>query len=224
MHNKAKHNGFAIVLSWPDTQCKQAGGWYEPLMKLLKFSKNGYYKVGHAAIVLISDQSGECRYFDFGRYHAPHGFGRIRDQFTDHDLVIKTQATIDQKGILLNTDDILAELYKNRSCHGTGYIYSTTVRINIDSAKKRIQRLQKRTFMPYGPLEWNGTNCSRFVANVLNHSKLSFVKRLRLNMQVTVSASPKGNILAMNEEIIFTGKEEKQKELILSGEDNWAIS
>ncbi len=27
-----------------------------------------------------------------------------------------------------------------------------------------------------------------------------------------------------NEEIIFTGKEEKQKELILSGDDNWAIT
>ena len=70
--SKNKHNGFAIALAWPETQCKEAVAWYDGLMRMININKNGYYKVGHAAIVLVEDISGRCHYFDFGRYHAPH--------------------------------------------------------------------------------------------------------------------------------------------------------
>lgn len=224
MRSNTKHNGFAIVLSWPETKCKQAGGWYEPLLKFLKINKDGYYKVGHSAIVLISDRSELCEYFDFGRYHAPFGFGRVRDQYTDHDLRIKTHAHINESLQLINVDEIIQELYHNKSCHGSGYILSSTVRVNVDSALHEVKMMQKREFIPYGPLEWNGTNCSRFVSRILNHSKIDFVKRLKLNFQTTLSASPKGNVYAMNEQIRLTGDRQSGNQLVLNEEKQWATN
>jgi len=217
-----KHNGFAIVLSWPETRCKQAGGWYEPLLKFLKINKDGYYIVGHSAVVLISDRTGLCEYFDFGRYHAPFGFGRVRDQYTDHELRIKTEACINDSLQLTNGDEILEELYRNKSCHGSGYIFSSTVRADTDRALQEVKRMQEREFIPYGPLEWNGTNCSRFVARILNHSNIDFVKWLKLNFQLTLSSSPKGNVYAMNEQIRETGDRQTSNQLVLNEEKQWA--
>ena len=39
---------------------------------------------------------GNLRYFDFGRYHAPKDFGRVRDVETDGDVTIKTIAKIEK--------------------------------------------------------------------------------------------------------------------------------
>ena len=53
--------------------------------KIEKYIKKGnYYKVGHSAIVLINPNQLKCHYFDFGRYHAPKNYGRVRDEITDH--------------------------------------------------------------------------------------------------------------------------------------------
>jgi len=79
----------AIILAWPETICKQTNAWYDGLMNKLKISKNGYYKVGHAAIVLVNSKKGEAHYFDFGRYHSPKGQGRVRDISTDYDLWVE---------------------------------------------------------------------------------------------------------------------------------------
>ena len=51
------HSGFALVLAWPETKCKQAGAWYDYPLQLMNLNKNGYYKIGHAAIVLIDDHT-----------------------------------------------------------------------------------------------------------------------------------------------------------------------
>src|SRR5690606_25903582 len=101
------HTGIAIALAWPETKCKQAGAWYDGLMNLLGISKENYYKVGHAAVVLIEAKTGNCLYFDFGRYHAPFGQGRVRDLETDHDLEIYTKAKFDNAGNFLNYEQIL---------------------------------------------------------------------------------------------------------------------
>ncbi len=53
MMTRNKHTGFAIALAWPQTYCKQPGAWYDPITLLLGINKNNYYKVGHAALVLI---------------------------------------------------------------------------------------------------------------------------------------------------------------------------
>jgi hypothetical protein len=109
--NDKKYNGFAIALAWPDTFCKQAGAWYDFYMEKMGISTNNHYKVGHAAVVLINGQNGKCHYFDFGRYHAPFGYGRVRDGISDPDLRIKTKAIIRKSKTIENFNAILNELY-----------------------------------------------------------------------------------------------------------------
>ena len=103
------HNGIAIVLAWPETLCKQAGSWYDPVLQWVSINKNNYYKIGHAAIVLVDSKTGDCHYFDFGRYHAPYQHGRVRSAVTDHDLEIKTKASVNANSQLEN----LKKFYTN---------------------------------------------------------------------------------------------------------------
>ncbi|MCF8454131.1 MAG: hypothetical protein K9G42_13065 [Pedobacter sp.] len=129
------HTGFAISIAWPETLCKQAGAWYDSLMDVLGFSKNNYYMVGHSAVVLVEIETGNCYYFDFGRYHAPFGQGRVRDMETDHDLQIHTQAKVStSRNELLNFQEILLELTENKACHGSGTLYASYTRINFEKA------------------------------------------------------------------------------------------
>ena len=64
-----RKTGFAIAIAWPETYCKQSGGWYEPITQFLGINRNNYYRAGHAALVLIDIANTKCHYFDFGRYH-----------------------------------------------------------------------------------------------------------------------------------------------------------
>ena len=75
--------GTIIVLAWPEGMVKNADSWYDFFL-----SKNGMYRVGHSAIILINNELESINYFDFGRYHTPNGFGRVRDEVTDPDLKI----------------------------------------------------------------------------------------------------------------------------------------
>ena len=101
-------NDFALVIGWPDAYCKQPGFWFDPIGRILGMNRNGFYKVGHSAIVLIDVKNKKCEYFDFGRYHAPFKKGRVRDQVKDPLLKIKTIPIFseDQQSIL-NVDQIL---------------------------------------------------------------------------------------------------------------------
>ncbi len=197
-------NGKAIILAWPETKCKQPGSWYDPMMGLIGFNQNGYYTVGHSALVLITPYSETCEYFDFGRYHAPAGYGRVRSHATDHDLRILTRPEFKQDDVLVNERDILKELHQNPSCHGTGYILSCSVPIDVSKARKAIVKLQDHVFLPYGPFVWNGTNCSRFVAHVIRQSVVSIESAIRLTLQPT--ATPKGNIMAIKSRKTITGE------------------
>ena len=195
------HNGFAIPLAWPETFCKQAGAWYDNLMHFMRISKKGHYKVGHAAIVLVENKTGSCHYFDFGRYHAPKGNGRIRSAITDHDLKILTKAEI-KKQQLNNLDEILSELLKNSSTHGDGAIYGSCVPINFKKAYQYAANLQTRDYIPYGPFISNGTNCSRFVNAVLQHGDLSFSKIVLLKLPWMLTPTPMWNLKAVKGEIL----------------------
>jgi len=201
------HNGFAIVLAWPETLCKKAGAWYDFPMDYLGISSNGYYRVGHTAVVLVDDETGHCSYFDFGRYHAPYGYGRVRSVKTDHDLFIKTKAifTRDTLGIN-NLDEILSELYDNPSTHGSGTIYGNTARIHFHKALDFVIRLQTKEFIPYGPFIRYGTNCSRFVSSVVQAGQPTFRQRIGLRFPLTVSSTPIWNLRAVGGQISVYSK------------------
>ena len=76
-------NDFIITLAWPEGMVAASGAWYDKIL-----SKNGKYRVGHSAVVLINSETSKSHYFDFGRYHTPQGFGRARDVETDGDLAL----------------------------------------------------------------------------------------------------------------------------------------
>ncbi len=195
-------NGFAIAIAWPETLCKQAGAWYDPLMQITGLSKNFYYKVGHAAVVLIENKTGRCNYFDFGRYHAPFGYGRVRDMETDHDLIIHTKAVYNNEWKIENFTEILAELQQNKSCHGTGKLHASYCSINFESAYRNAKKMQHESPYKYGPFVWNGTNCSRFVRTTILNGKPSIFYHLKVKIPLTISPTPLGNVKQLTNYII----------------------
>ena len=189
------HSGYAIALAWPDTKCKQADSWYDGPMRFLGFNKNGYYKVGHGAIVLINDDTKICKYFDFGRYHSPLGHGRVRSVTSDFDLEIKTKAVFGN-GVLTNLTSILNDLQKNQSTDGTGAIHASLIRIDVAKTEAYITRLQEEDWTPYGPFVSTGTNCSRFVCDALLKGNPNVLSKLALRFPATITPTPMWNLMA----------------------------
>jgi hypothetical protein len=209
------HNGFAIAIAWPETLCKQAGAWYDGLMSFLKFSQNNYYKVGHAAIILIPQEGEECHYFDFGRYHSPYGHGRVRDAETDHDLAIKTPAKTEGE-TLVNFEEILAEILGNPSCHGTGKIYASYCAVNFEKSYQKAKGMQEVSPFKYGPFLPKGTNCSRFVRTVVLAGKPKLGHSLKLIAPYSLSPSPKTNVDALTNKLtLFPNEEMNANSLVL---------
>ena len=183
---------FIITLAWPEGMVTAAGAWYDKIL-----SNQGKYRVGHAALVLINGETKESCYFDFGRYHTPKGYGRVRDAESDPDLeLIKP---IIKNGELINLKKILIQLHAMKATHGEGKLYASLLAgINFDNAYYLAKKMQKKDMIPYGPFVRNGTNCSRFVATILQASNPPFIKRLRLKYPFCISPSPKRNVSITN--------------------------
>jgi len=195
MKNETKHTGFAIAIAWPATYCKQPGSWYDPITLFLGINENNYYKVGHAAVVLVDVENKKFHYFDFGRYHAPYGHGRVRGAETDSDLKIKTIPKISEDGKEIeNYSDLLKELQNNPSCHGEGSIYASYVPTNFISAYNKALQMQNAGPIPYGPFSKNATNCSRFVNTVLLAGKPQWKFLFSLKYFVPLTPTPISNV------------------------------
>jgi hypothetical protein len=209
------HNGFAIALAWPNTKCKQAGGWYDGLLRSLGVNQKGYYKVGHSALILVNDSDGSCYYFDFGRYHSPNGYGRVRSVKTDRDLAFKIKGEI-ADGVLLNTKQILEELQSKSTTHGDGHVCATTTRVNVKCCYAFALKMQLKEFIPYGPFVWNGTNCSRFVNAMIRSGSPQVFHKFKLKYPYSFSPTPIGNVKALNrKEIIVQSKVLLEKTCVL---------
>jgi hypothetical protein len=184
---------FIIVLAWPEGLVAPSGAWYDKF-----FAKNGQYRVGHSALALVDSLTCQIHYLDFGRYHTPVGFGRIRDTETDPDAAIKQKATIKANKIS-NIEDILIEISQNKSYHGEGTLYSSVISgVNCALALNYAKKWQEKGAIPYGPFIRNGTNCSRFVATISRKAEPSFFKKLRLKFPFCISPSPKRNVSIAN--------------------------
>ena len=72
---------FIITLAWPEGMVAAPGSWYDKIL-----ANNGKYRVGHSALVVVDSKEKKAHYFDFGRYHTPKGYGRVRDGETDPEL------------------------------------------------------------------------------------------------------------------------------------------
>ncbi len=182
---------FVIALAWPETLCKKAGGWYDPMMQFVGISKGNYYRVGHSAVILVEVQDGSCHYFDFGRYHAPGHHGRVRDAWSDHELIIRTKAVIINNQIE-NLQELLYEIQSNNSCHGDGQIYASYIQGDFDNVYRKAKQMQEKVFIPYGPFVWKGTNCSRFVHTIVKYGNVTFLQKVKMILPWVLSPSPLG--------------------------------
>ena len=191
-----------VALAWPQTWCKQAGGWYDPFLRFLGINRFYHYKAGHAALILASIEQEKCFYFDFGRYHAPYHHGRVRDEIADPDLCISLKPEFDRdKKNLTNLKDILHEMQKNPSYHGDGPAYASQITGNFDKAYSKAKSMQERVFIPYGPFVMGGTNCSRFVSQVIRKGNIPFRNWLRMFFLVPLTPTPMSNVNSLHQKI-----------------------
>ena len=184
--------GAIITLAWPEGMTTAAGAWYDKF-----FSKNGKYRVGHSALVMINFEKETSHYFDFGRYHTAKGYGRVRDAETDPSLTI--QKPIIKDNNILNIEEILFQVSKIKETYGKGKLYASLITgVDFEKAFLKAKQTQKQGMVAYGPFIIKGTNCSRFVATVLRVSVPSFLKKLRFKYQFCISPSPKRNVSITN--------------------------
>ena len=185
-------NDFIITLAWPEGMVTAPDSWYDKIA-----SKNGKYRAGHSAIVLINTTTQKVHYFDFGRYHTPEGYGRVRDIETDPDLTLID--AIIANGQIQNMDAILLHLAKMKATHGEGKLYASLLtNVDFNNAFATAKNIQNKGLLLYGPFVRSGTNCSRFVAAVIKASGPSFIKRIRLKYPFCISPSPKRNVCITN--------------------------
>lgn len=188
-----------IALAWPDTKVIREGKWYDLLMKWVGAIKNEYYTAGHAAFLLINNNSGEVQYFDYGRYHTPLKHGRVRSKLTDPDIDIQLRAEI-QNGKITNLDQLLLNRYHLKACNGEGRLTASIVKnIHFDKALAYVNEMQEREAVPYGPFELKGSTCSRLVAQVVLVSTDNWLTKLLIRVPYTVSATPRSNNKVLND-------------------------
>ncbi|MCH8904342.1 MAG: hypothetical protein IIA45_10555 [Bacteroidetes bacterium] len=186
-----KKTGTLIILAWPDSLALKIGMWYDRPMKWLGFNKNDFYKVGHAAIVLVNHETGHLHYFDFGRYHTPEKQGRVRDELTDPDIIIREHAMLDEEGHIYNLESILLEIASNKATHGTGKMVSSVYSgMDFKGSFAKAKEIQSRGAVNYGPFDMTGTNCSRFVATVAKAGILDPITKLLMGLPYTLTPTP----------------------------------
>lgn len=189
-------SGAIIMLAWPVTPAIQVNSWYEPIMRLFGFNKNGYYKVGHSAIVLVEPKTGKLHYFDFGRYHTPAKYGRVRSSFTDPDLTIKAIAKFNPENEISNSESLLLALSNNKSFHGKGNMYaSINYKVNFHKALLFANNQQYKEIILYGPFAYKGTNCSRFTSRVFRSAINGLYKKVQTILPLSLTQTPIGNVL-----------------------------
>lgn len=200
--------GIAIAIAWPEFVGKQTGTWYDKPMTHLGFNKDFHYQVGHASLVLIHKEDKVCRYFDCGRYHAPYQHGRIRDESTDSQLAINTEA-IWERDTLKNFMVILQEIQKNPWSFGMGHLVASYCEVNFESVLAKVKSMQQLGSIPFGPFTPNGTNCCRFVrTGILAGSPgLPWLRKILLNYFWHLKPMPITNVeLLINKTVIFSGE------------------
>lgn len=192
-----RNTGIIVNLAYPDTIVRPATGEFSrKIWPLFGVGGKHAVKAGHAALLLISKESKEVFYFDFGRYVTSDGFGRVRGAKTDPEVVIAIRAQM--KGDTLeNLEELLLYLEAHPEItHGDGrLVASVNLEIDFDKAFGFIQKLQEAIEVPYGAFQFKANNCSRFVHEVLVASTTNSRIRNRLLSSKLITPSPISNVI-----------------------------
>ncbi|PRD54732.1 DUF6695 family protein [Sphingobacterium gobiense] len=190
-------NDIAIPISWPDKTALGDEKWMA-FLKQIGLVKNLHFKVGHAAILLIERNSGKIRYFDFGRYLSPRGYGRARSVLFDPRLAISTAARITPNGEIQNIEEILEELCeKEEATHGGGRtFFSICKHISFSKCLAYAEKLVAQGPILYGALAKDNNSCSRFVAQILTEGMdTDDNRRRKILYPECLKASPTSNVV-----------------------------
>lgn len=197
--------GKIIALAYPDTFVKHSTEGVCTWLPYLGLGTKSHIKAGHAALVLIENKTGKSFYFDFGRYITPIGYGRVRGVNTDAELKIPFLANTNGKNKLINLNQFLLWLEANSDkTHGKGRLVASLCdQINFKKALSYINKLQQKELIKYGAFTKNGTNCSRFVADVIIQAttQKSIKNKLLFNSKFTPSTL--GNVQALGSKEIY---------------------
>lgn len=215
MYMKQKGNAVIVPLAWPDGLVASAYLKYDTTMSWFNLCKNGFYKAGHAAMLLIHTDTGEVQYFDFGRYIAQHKYGRIRSARTDHEIHFGIEAKV-KDGEILNREEILQYTAAHPQTHGEGTLYAGFYPgFDFMRVLRHIERRQRKNQIRYGAFTVGGTNCSRFVAQTMAKF-LPFGKKLQLLYPWYGTPSPLGNIFNSPEQRMYIAKGGRVREMDVS--------
>ena len=192
-----QYNDIAIPIAWPDQTARGDELWMA-ILKKLGIVKNLNFKVGHAAIVLIERKSGDLRYFDFGRYIVPRGFGRARSSEFDPRLELHSKATFSEDNQLMNFEEILVELSKKESAtHGAGRLLcSIAENVSFQKGVEYAESLVDKGPILYGAIAPNNNSCSRYVAQILvNAMEKNDPRCNKIFFPECLKASPTSNVV-----------------------------
>ncbi len=187
----------AIPIAWPDQTARGDEKWMQ-VLKNMGLVKNLNFRVGHAAIVLAERKTGDLRYFDFGRYITPRGYGRARSSKFDPRLTLHTKGAFDKFGKLTNLEEILNELSQmEHATHGSGRLLcSLTPRISFRKGVQFAEQLVQTGPILYGALAKNNNSCSRYVAQIMVHAMPKRDARIRqIYYPEFIKASPTSNVV-----------------------------
>jgi hypothetical protein len=194
----------AAAIAWPETPVRRVGVWYDTLTTWMGICKNNYYKAGHAALVLADREAAVFRYFDFGRYHTPHQYGRVRSQITDPELHIPIQPKWDNNNRITNWQTVLEWLNTHKACHGEGRLYAGVYYgVSYLQAQQAIANMQKSQLIQYGPFVAGGSNCSRFVRDIIAKSLPWGIKKLMLYLPPMLTPTTRWNTVPANHKYII---------------------
>jgi len=147
-------------------------------------------------VILVNPDDSTCQYLDFGRYHTPFGTGRVRNARTDADLHIGTKARI-SNGRLINLEQILLEVMRNRASHASGPVLASWVRLDHAKALRKADMLAERSPLPYGPFAPKSLNCTRFVRTVILSGRPPMPVFLRMAKVPTFTPTARFTVLAL---------------------------
>lgn len=186
------YTGKIIVLAYPDTFVTVSDEWICKLLPLVGLGTWSFIKAGHAALILVENKTGDARYYDFGRYVTPRGYGRTRSADTDVELTIDFSAQISANNELTNLNEFLLWLDTNsQKTHGDGRLLASVCDvIDFRKAREYVTDLQQRGSILYGAFDKSASNCARFVTETIltATSDKKIINGLNFNKIFTPSA------------------------------------
>jgi len=190
-------DAFIVILAYPEVVVRVANGEFiSRLWPLIGVGGRHKVMAGHSAFLLVSKESSEITYYDFGRYITSNKNGRVRSEETDTEVHIPIKAVHDFTGILNLKEILLFIDNAPEKTHGSGrMVVSVNTEIDYNKALNFIRSLQDRGEVPYGPFLKHGTNCARFVADVLLASTSNVKIKKNLKQTYLITPSPISNVV-----------------------------